>query len=248
MRPKTCAKALVRRMIRPFGYDIHKVNLQGSSYGTVLPVASYSPWNADEEFMTLYKVVRHNTLVDIYRCYELWSLVAQTAKLDGGLIEVGVWRGGTGALIAKRAISLGVQDSVYLCDTFQGVVKASDKDSKYQGGEHADTSRRDVESLVSALGLSNVVILEGVFPEETTQSIAHEAFRFCHIDVDVYLSARDIHDWIWKKMVIGGIIVYDDYGFKGCNGVTRFVEEQRDCPDRLIIHNLNGHAIVIKIA
>jgi O-methyltransferase len=41
-------------------------------------------------------------------------------------------------------------------------------------------------------------------------------------------------------------MVYDDYGFLGCNGITKFVEEQMSNSDRLIIHNLNGHAVAIK--
>jgi O-methyltransferase len=48
-------------------------------------------------------------------------------------------------------------------------------------------------------------------------------------------------------MVIGGIIVFDDYGFSGCGGITKYVNEERNKNDRLIIHNLNGHGIIIKI-
>lgn len=48
-------------------------------------------------------------------------------------------------------------------------------------------------------------------------------------------------------MVPGGIIVYDDFGFQTADGVTKYVEEQRQCADRLVIHNLNGHAVVIKL-
>ncbi|MFB3789248.1 MAG: TylF/MycF/NovP-related O-methyltransferase [bacterium] len=216
-------------------------------YSTVIPNATYSPWRQDGEFQTLYDTVRSKTLVDIYRCYELWSLVEQSAKLQGCLIEIGVWKGGTGSLIAKKARLAGIADSVYLCDTFSGVVKASPRDFHYKGGEHADTSRREVEELTAALALTNVVILEGVFPDETALDLGEKTFRFCHIDVDVYYSAKDILDWIWDKMVTGGIIVLDDYGFEGCEGITQLINEQRNYPDRLIIHNLNGHAIVIKL-
>ena len=48
-------------------------------------------------------------------------------------------------------------------------------------------------------------------------------------------------------MPIGGIIVYDDYGFYGCDGISRFVEEQMSLPDRVVLHNLNGHAVTVKI-
>jgi O-methyltransferase len=49
-----------------------------------------------------------------------------------------------------------------------------------------------------------------------------------------------------SRLVTGGFVVFDDYGFKGCEGVTRFVNEQRLKPDRLVLHNLSGHAIAIK--
>lgn len=241
-------KRLVAKSLIKLGYGCYRLKPAGQLYGHVIPMATFSPWNKDEDFQNVFQAIRSNTLVDIYRCYELWSLVEQTSKLQGSLIEIGVWKGGTSALIAKRAISVGITKPVYLCDTFTGVVKASDEDSKYKGGEHADTSRREVETLINAFSLSNVVILEGVFPDDTSMSIDQETFRFCHIDVDVYQSAKDILHWIWDRIVIGGIVVYDDYGFEGCNGITKLVEEQRNCHDRLIIHNLNGHAIVVKIA
>jgi O-methyltransferase len=41
--------------------------------------------------------------------------------------------------------------------------------------------------------------------------------------------------------------VYDDYGFASCDGVTRAVNEQRSLADRIVFHNLNGHAVVIKL-
>ncbi len=127
------------------------------------------------------------------------------------------------------------------------MVKAGARDSLYRGGEHADTSRRIVEDLLHArLGLDNAEILEGVFPDETGPRVERLVFRFCHIDVDVYQSSRDIVDWIWDRMVPGGIVVYDDYGSFNCGGVTAHVEEQRRCADRLLIHNLNGHAIVVR--
>ena len=127
------------------------------------------------------------------------------------------------------------------------MVKAGSADPLYRGGEHSDTSRRKVEELiVERLELDNVKILEGVFPDETSPLVTDRRFRFCHIDVDVYRSAKDVVEWIWSRLVIGGIVVYDDYGFQGCEGITRFVEEQTGLPDRLLFHNLNGHAIIVK--
>lgn len=239
-------------MFNYLGLDIYRtkgVTLANLIYEPIKPPATFAPWNMDLLFQDIYKAVKDYTFVDKYRCYELWTLVEQSQKLSGGaLIEIGVWRGGSGSIIAKKATSVGIPDPVYLCDTFRGVVKAGSEDiTFYKGGEHADTSLELVEFLVhDTLGLNNVIVLKGIFPEETAHLITSTQFRFCHIDVDTYNSAKDIVDWIWGKMVLGGIIVFDDYGFKYCEGVTNYVEELRGLPDRMLIHNLNGHAILMK--
>jgi O-methyltransferase len=244
-------KTAVRKLFRRLGYEVHQVGRTSTAagYEQVCPLATYAPWNQDARFLAAYRAIADRTLVDVYRCYELWTLVEQSRKLRGALLEVGVWRGGTGALIAGQARACGISEPVYLCDTFSGVVHASAADSTYRGGEHADTSSQAVrEFLHSRLKLDNAQIVEGIFPDETAQRVPAQDFRFCHIDVDVYQSAENVLAWVWDKLVVGGMVVYDDYGFVMCDGVTRHVDQQRSRPDRLVIHNLNGHAIVIKIA
>jgi len=245
-------KTALQSFSHALGFEVYRLwqaKLGGFTYEPVKPQATYAPWLMDTLFSQTYEAVKDHTFVDRYRCYELWTLVEQSRKLSGGaLIEVGVWRGGSGAIIATKAKSVGIPDPVYLCDTFSGVVKASTEDvTFYKGGEHADTSRELVEQLIhNRLGLDNVVVLKGIFPDETAHLIPSTQFRFCHIDVDTYQSAKDIVEWIWGKLAVGGMIVFDDYGFKYCEGVTKYVEELRGLPGRLLIHNLNGHAVLIK--
>jgi O-methyltransferase len=212
----------------------------------IVPHATYSPWWTDEPFMRTFEEVRDSTLVDIYRLYELWRLVDQVQSLEGDLIEVGVWRGGSGCLIGRRAEQCCPTANVYLCDTFEGVVKAGWRDNEYIGGEHNDTSSAHVRGLVRRFNLRNVRIAEGVFPEDVDDQVGASRFRFAHIDVDVYESARDSFVWIWDRLVSGGVVVFDDYGFHDCEGVTRFVNEAAERTDALFFHNVNGHAVVVK--
>lgn len=44
----------------------------------------------------------------------------------------------------------------------------------------------------------------------------------------------------------GGTVVFDDYGFPAGPGVTRLLDKQRMRDDRLVLHNLNGHGILVK--
>jgi len=245
---------VLRRVLNRFGIDVRRVPggpeaIHAAGYDVIRPNATYSPWRTDARFNDTYDAIRAATLVDRFRCYELWKLVEQVAKLpQGALLEIGVWRGGTGGLIAKQARACGIEDKVYLCDTFTGVVKAGVRDPGYQGGEHADTTRGLVEDLVRVrLGLDNVEILEGIFPDETGSRVGHERFRLCHVDVDVYDSARSAVEWIWGRMVPGGVVVFDDFGFWSTRGITQYVEELGAFRDRLVFHNLNGHAVVVKL-
>jgi O-methyltransferase len=220
--------------------------VRSGAHAMAYPISTYAPWDADDEFQRAYRAVRHNTLVDIWRLHELWTLVGELREVPGAILEVGVWRGGSGAIMAHRAAALDIADPVFLCDTWHGVVKTGAIDTYYHDGKHDDTSRAIVEALVRRLGLTNVTLLEGTFPEDTGGAIADQRFRLCHVDVDVYQSASDVFEWAWRRLSPGGVVVFDDYGFPACPGVTQFVDEQRGRSDRLVLHNLNGHGIVIK--
>jgi predicted O-methyltransferase YrrM len=247
------AKSAVKFILRKAGYEVRRLQpnltyLAEMPHAKLHPLSTYSPWLADEAFIQTFNMIKTYTMVDLYRCYELWQLIDQVAKLEtGDLIEVGVWRGGTGCLMAKKCQLARINVSIHLCDTFKGVVKAGELDTAYSGGEHADTSEQVVSDLIRKLRLNNAQVLKGVFPDDTGSLIENSTFRFCHIDVDVYQSAKDIIEWIWRRLVTGAVVVYDDYGFSGCEGITRLVNDERRSADRIVVHNLNGHAVVVKI-
>ena len=226
-------------------------SIDGLHYGFSFPSANYAPWQGDAAFMQIYTQIKNNTLVDIYRCYELWQLVHKMHSLDPGaaILEVGVWRGGTAGIMSQQLANLKSNATIYLADTFSGVAKAGANDSFYSGGEHSDTSQQIVEDVLKNKSrYTHYKILKGIFPDDTAQQVtATERFGLCHIDVDVYDSAKDILEWVWNKMGPGAVVVFDDYGFHSCTGVTKLVEEYRYHSDRQVIHNLNGHAIMVKL-
>lgn len=216
------------------------------AYESVLIADGYAPWALDETFSPVWEAARDSTLVDVYRCYELYQLVREVAAIDGDIVEVGVWRGGTGVVLASAAKRWKPGATVWLCDTFSGVTKAGRFDSVYNGGEHGDTSFERVAALMSKLSLDQCEILAGVFPEQSAARIGDRRVSLCHIDVDVYQSASDILRWLLPRMPHGGVVVFDDYGFSSCKGITRLVEEVRCDRHWFVLHNLNKHAILVR--
>jgi Macrocin-O-methyltransferase (TylF) len=103
-----------------------------------------------------------------------------------------------------------------------------------------------VAGLAKNLGLNNVKILQGIFPDDTGNVVGQNTFCLCHIDVDVYQSAKDVVNWVWPRLRVGGVIVFDDYGFHHCQGITQLVDELAEKNDNLMLNNLNGHAVLVR--
>lgn len=217
-----------------------------AAHSTLISTATYSPWLTDPAYRSFASRIADFTLLDEMRLYELWQLAGQVGHLEGDAIEVGCWRGGAGCLIASRLDQGSAASTMFLCDTFTGVVKASGQDSVYQGGEHADADEGAVHDLIHRLGLTSVELLVGIFPEDTGAPVADRQFRFAHIDVDVYGGAKDSFAWLFPRLVVGGIVVFDDYGSSATDGIRSFIDELQGHPDLAVVRNLNGQAVVVK--
>jgi O-methyltransferase len=205
----------------------------------------YAPWVMDEQFKFIYHLIKDYSLLDLYRLYDLYSLAIQSSKISGCILEVGVANGGSGALLSF--VAKEQNKTCYLADTWKGVVKASDKDTNFVGGEFEYAETEVVNHLLSSLNTTaNTQLLVGIFPDDTAKNIK-DRISFIHIDVDTYISCKDTIEWAISKLSIGAIIVFDDYGFLGLEGVTRYVNEFSKDARFIYNYNLNGHATFVKI-
>jgi len=231
-------KPMTRPWVHPLHYQSTKIS------------ATYAPWMQDTDFQSIWTKLGRHTLVDQPRLYELYTLVRQASSRGTQALEVGVWRGGSAAVIQAALQHSAHPTALTLADTFTGVPKASEVyDSTYKGGEHANTSIDEVLELWQRFEWPSPTILSGIFPDDHPTFDMHD-LAFVHIDVDTYDSAKDVFWWCAPRLVHGAIVVFDDYGFKSCDGVTHFVNDLRTHPTfgetYTFIHNLNGHGLVLK--
>ena len=245
---KTLGRGAVRALVRAMGGRAMLRAVQATEPELIgaWSHSDYAPHLRDPDFALASALADPHTLVDVLRRHELWRLTGQAAKLaPGDYLEVGVWRGGTGLLIAQAMRHFGATGTLYLADTFAGVVKAGMQDHHYVGGEHADVSLAEVERLFETHARVPVEILVGMFPEDTANRVCGD-LRLVHVDVDVYQGARDVVEWCYPRLVPGGIVVFDDYGFSHTHGITKLGEEYEKDVRFVFVHNVNGHAILIK--
>jgi O-methyltransferase len=196
-------------------------------------------WHDDEDFRTVMGGVSTRTLLHDAACYVLYGAVLSTATLPGEIAEVGVYRGGTALLLGRLAGG----SSVHLFDTFTGLPPADPTRDLHQAGDFADTSAASVRELLG--DLAHVHLHEGVFPQ-TAGPVLDERFRMVHVDVDLYQSVLDSCTFFYDRLVPGGVIVFDDYGWTSTPGARVAVDEFFAAKPERPIYLPTGQAIVCK--
>jgi O-methyltransferase len=160
--------------------------------------------------------IMYKTLITQDRLNVL-AMVAKSAPEEGLFAELGVYKGGSLKFVAEKhpeRLCLGF-------DTFSGLPKShwSDKEI-HQPGEFGDTSLEEVEKHI---GLDNVKLVKGVFPRSAAE-FEKEKFALVHCDFDFEKGIKACLDFFWPKLVSGGAIVFDDYGWPNCPGVKKIVD------------------------
>lgn len=203
-------------------------------------------YNVSAAFLRASEIATAYSGMDEFRKAQLWHLVSESAKLsDGDILEVGCGNGGSSLVIATSARVAGIENPIYLYDTFNGLVKADADIDVLKNGDMSGTDPEAVSKLMGDNGLDDVSVIIGVFPE-TWPFPQDMQFRFAHLDVDTYRSMKEAFEWVWPRLVSGGIIVVDDHGRDDCPGVTRFVEESLSMADAFWFLHGAGQAIVVK--
>lgn len=155
------------------------------------------------------------TLLSKDKLKQLRVLLYATSLLPGANAEVGVYRGG----VAKLISLLCPDKDLYIFDTFCGILGSTEADY-HKNGEFA-CSREEV---VRFIGFDKLHVYEGLFPDSIGTDELPE-FSFVHSDTDTYLGTKATLDVFLPKMVAGGIILFDDWLWPNCPGVTTVLSE-----------------------
>jgi hypothetical protein len=147
--------------------------------------------------------------------YAIYSTARHTAKLPGDIAEVGVYRGGSARLISEVKGSR----ALHLFDTFAGLPKQGEVDSKFRAGGFA-SSLDEVRKYLEPF--PNVHFHQGLFPD-SAQGLESLAFSFVHLDVDLYQSTVSGLEWFYPRLNRGAVLISHDYS--DAEGVRRAFDE-----------------------
>ena len=181
-------------------------------------------WSAGAHTMIGLKLLDH-----LQYCVE--DVLAN--RVEGDLIETGVWRGGATILMRAVLKAYGVTDRlVWVADSFDGLPAPDPANYPADAGAHYHLNRflavplEVVKSNFEKYGLldEQVRFLKGWF-RDTLPGAPIEKLAVIRLDGDMYESTMDALNSLYPKLAVGGYLIADDYALPGCR---QAVHDYRD--------------------
>jgi hypothetical protein len=194
--------------------------------------------NFTDELRSKFGFYIRGNIADINQTIEL---TLKTINLDGDFCEVGSFIGGCCALMGDICTKYNKNKKIYLFDSFEGIPYPTQEDDEIPGNPEGVTRTGELKSTgvsvaslewvektlsVSSYSKENFIIIKGwvqdTLPENNLGPIA-----FLRIDVDLYIPTVLSLEYLYDKVVKGGIIlVHDYYTLAGCKqAVDEFVKK-----------------------
>ncbi len=197
----------------------------------------------DTGFVADYERFDRQNYRSLDRKFALSELLPLALRRPGDLAECGVFRGASAFLMAKAIRRVGGSRSLHLFDSFAGLSAPEESDGNYWEAGNLACNRAEVAANLAAFD-DLVIFHEGWIPDRFGD-VADTRFCFVHIDVDLAQPTRDAFDFFYPRMVSGGLIVCDDYGFETCPGARRAMDEFFADRPEPIVHLPTGQGFVM---
>ena len=172
---------------------------------------------SDPEFQRSIQMVEKNTLLDVARLANLWSLARMTGA--GAMLEIGSFRGG-GALHIANACP---DKEMFVFDSFEGFRNLAEGLDDIFGKDWFKDASDDYVRELFRRNNRKATVTKGFFPDSAA-GMSLGPIAFCHLDVDVYEATRDSLEYLKTRLAPRSLIVLDDYN-RGAHGMDRALTE-----------------------
>jgi hypothetical protein len=223
---------------------IHKI-FRGLGY----EITRYQPENCPYDFraeeIDIVRAVRPWTMTGPERIYALIQAAryVSSTNIMGGIIECGVWKGGSMAAVARTLLQLhDVRRDLHLFDTFEGMTEPTLEDTNRSGMLAAELMVKNpgIKCDGAPLEIAKTVLYETGYPkekihfvqgkvEETIPRLSPDSISLLRLDTDWYQSTKHELVHLFPRLSRGGVIIIDDYGhWEGCRqACDEYFSEQR---------------------
>lgn len=167
----------------------------------------------------------------------MWALIqsfhhVKQESLIGDFVECGVWKGGNIILLKKLIEKFNLKKNIYGFDTFEGMVKPGFYDVNYKNKSAnpieigiAMCSLENVKkNIIKNTNSDNIFLIKGKV-ENTLRNKNNlpKKISILRLDTDFYESTKIELEILFPRLVKGGILIVDDYGY--WKGAQKAVDE-----------------------
>lgn len=222
MRGKRSRVSLLRRLIRVSGFDVVRAR----------DAQSTLPADFDLQSAATIRAATPYTMTSPERLFALCEAIRYVvrSKVEGAVVECGVWRGGSMMAAARTLIECkDFSRDLYLFDTFAGMAPPTERDVAIGGqsasdllNSHKKTESDPVWCLATLEQVRNAMSATGYHAdrihyvtgkvEDTIPLHAPPKIALLRLDTDWYESTRHELEHLFPRLVRGGVLIIDDYG------------------------------------
>lgn len=221
------------------------------------------PADFDDDAKATIEAVRPFTMTSADKLFALITATRYVAAhgIEGDVVECGVWRGGSMHAVARTLAAAGeTSRELYLFDTYEGMPPAGERDVRHDGRPAAEL----LETLPRTSKTWAVASLEDVragfedvpYPrervhfvkgrvEDTVPAAAPDRVALLRLDTDWYESTRHELEHLYPRLVSGGVLILDDYGW--WKGAREAVDEWlAESGERLLLMRAGSGRIAVR--
>jgi O-methyltransferase len=164
-------------------------------------------------------------------------------KIEGDLIETGVWRGGATILMKAILNEHKIMDkTIWLADSFEGLPRPNAKSYKADRGNKLHhynllkVSKEEVESNFRKFSLldEKVKFIKGWF-SDTLPVAPVNKLSLLRLDGDLYESTFLALQHLYSKLSVGGFLIVDDFNaFPNCKQAVNDFRDHYDINEEII--------------
>lgn len=199
------------------------------------------PHDYDDAVKATIRAVKPYTMTSPEKLNALIHSVRYVVRngIPGDIVECGVWRGGSMLAAARTLTEAGdTSRQLHLYDTFEGMSEPSEHDRRHDGrsaaemlaasprsaGVWAYASLEDVQETMGQTDYpADRIHYHRGKVEDTIPGHVPDRISILRLDTDWYESTRHELVHLWPRLVPGGVLLLDDYGW--WEGARRAVDE-----------------------
>ncbi len=211
------AQVCLRKLKKPFDLEAEKRRL---------------PDVQDDFFWHCFRETYPCTLLSSERLLNLYQATEYIARrgVPGDFVECGVFLGGAVMFMARKLMQLGdTSRKLWLYDTYCGFTGGLTEDDINHmgariGGSHFSDFLEQTRRNVTSVGYpaANLELIAGDVCQTLPRNDA-EHLALLRLDTDTYTSTAAELEYLYPKLVTGGVLIIDDYGYS--RGVRKAVDQ-----------------------